>query len=147
MQVRLEPAIEVVADGDLALLAALFPEPQDALGALVLEVAAAQPGEGADAGPGVGQHAQHGPIPQSHDVGEVDGGEQVPGLLDGELWGVLPSTTACFRPRTEENGFRATAWRVTKASKKCRSAARARFRVGSDPGISSMKRPASPGVT
>ena len=33
-QVLLEPAVEVVADGDLALLAALFPKPQDALGAL-----------------------------------------------------------------------------------------------------------------
>ena len=87
-QVLLEPAVEVVADGDLALLAPLFPEPQDALGALVLEVAAAEPGEGADAGPGVGQHAQHGPISQSHDTREVDGGEQVPGLLDGELGGL-----------------------------------------------------------
>ena len=77
-----------MADGDLALLAALFPEPQDALGALVLEVPAAQPGEGADTGPGVGQHAQHGPISQSHDTREVDGGEQVPGLLDGELGGL-----------------------------------------------------------
>ena len=87
-QVLLEPAIEVVADGDLALLAALFPEPQDALGALVLEVLAAEAGEGADTGPGVGQHAQHGPISQSHDTREVDGGEQVPGLLDGELGGL-----------------------------------------------------------
>ena len=58
-----------------------------------------------------------------------------------------PDATACVRPRTEANGFRATAWRVTRASKKCRSAARARFRVGSDPGSSSMNRPASPGVT
>ena len=58
--------------------------------------------------------------------------------------GVLPSTMSCFRPRTEANGLRATAWRVTRASKKCHSAASARFRVGSDPGRSSMNRPASP---
>ena len=51
------------------------------------------------------------------------------------------SARASCRPRTEANGFRATAWRVTRASKKYRSAASARFRVGSDPGRSSMKRP------
>ena len=88
LQVRLEPAIEVVADGDLALLAALFPEPQDALGALVLEVPAAEPGEGADTGPGVGEGSQEGAVAEADDVGEVDGGEQVPGLLDGELGGL-----------------------------------------------------------
>ena len=76
LQVLLEPAIEVVADGDLALLAALFPEPQDALGALVLE------------GPGVGEGSQEGAVAEADDVGEVDGGEQVPGLLDGELGGL-----------------------------------------------------------
>ena len=53
LQVRHEPAIEVVADGDFALLASLFPEPQDALCALVLEVAAAEAGEGADPGSGI----------------------------------------------------------------------------------------------
>ena len=69
-QVRHEPAIEVVADGDFALLSSLFPEPQDALCALVLEVAAAKPGEGADPGPGIGE-----------------GTEEVAGLLDGEFGG------------------------------------------------------------
>ena len=88
LQVRLEPAIEVVADGDLALLAALFPEPQDALGALVLEVPAAEPGEGADTGPGVDEGSQEGAVAEADDVGEVVGGEQVPGLLDGELGGL-----------------------------------------------------------
>ena len=38
--------------------------------------------------PGVGEGAQHGPIPQPHDAGEVDGGEQVPGLPDGQLGGL-----------------------------------------------------------
>ena len=77
-----------MADGDLALLAPLFPEPQDALGTLVLEVPAAQPGEGADTGPGVGEGAEEGAVAEANDVGEVDGGEQVPGLLDGELGGL-----------------------------------------------------------
>ena len=118
-QVLLEPAVEVVADGDLALLAPLFPEPQDALGALVLEVAAAQPGEGADTGPGVGEGSQEGAVAEADDMGEVDGGEHpLSRACWMASWGVLPSTTACFRPRTEENGFRATAWRVTRASKK-----------------------------
>ena len=71
VQVRLEPAVEVVADGDLALLASLFPEPQDALVALVLEVAAAQTGQGSHLSSRVGQHPQYGPIPQSHDMRSV----------------------------------------------------------------------------
>ena len=57
-------------------------------------------------------------------MGEIDRGEEVAGLLDGEF-GVLPSITECFLPRTEANGLSATAWRVTKASKKWRRAARA----------------------
>ena len=73
LQVRLEPAVEVVADGDLALLASLFPEPQDALGTLVLEVAAAQAGEGADTGPGVGEGSQEGAVAEADDMGDVEG--------------------------------------------------------------------------
>ena len=83
-QVLLEPTVEVVADGDLALLASLFPEPEDALGTLVLEVPSPQPGDRADAGSGVGQGAEWGPIVEAHDVGSVDRTEQVPGLGDGK---------------------------------------------------------------
>ena len=87
LQVRHEPAVEVVADGDLALLSSLFPEPQDALGALVLEVAAAEPGEGADPGSGIGEGSEEGAVTEADDVGEVDRGEEVAGLLDGEFGG------------------------------------------------------------
>ena len=66
-------SVEVVADGDLALLAALFPEPQDALVALVLEVPAAQSGEGADTGPGVGEGSQEGAVAEADDMGDVEG--------------------------------------------------------------------------
>ena len=77
-----------MADGDLALLAALFPEPQDPLGALVLEIPSPQPGDGADPGPGVGEGSQQGAIAEPHDVGGVDRGEQVPGLGDGKSGGL-----------------------------------------------------------
>ena len=83
-QILPEPAVEVVADGDLALLASLFPEPQDPLGPLVLQIPAPQPGDRADAGPGVGQGAEQGAIAEADDVGGVDRAEQVPGLGDGE---------------------------------------------------------------
>ena len=73
-----------MADGDLPLLAPLFPEPQDSLGALVLEIPSPQPGDSAEPGPGIGEGPQKGPIAEAHDVGSVDRGEQVPGLGDGE---------------------------------------------------------------
>ena len=146
LQVLPETAVEVVADGDLPLLASLFPEPQNALGPLVLQIPSPQPGDGADAGPGVGQGSEQSPVAEAHDVGGVDRGEQVPGLLDGKA-GILPSVVSCLRPRTDWKGFRGAAWRVTRVSKKCRRAARAWFLVELSPGSSSMKRPARPGET
>ena len=88
LQIRPEPAVEVVTDGDLPLLASLFPEPEDPLGPLVLEIPSPQAGDGADPGPGVGQGAEKGPIAEADDVGGVDRGEQVPSLLDGEAAGL-----------------------------------------------------------
>ena len=82
-QVLLEPTVEVVADGDLALLASLFPEPEDALGSLVLEVPSPQTGDSYDADPDVGQSAEQGAIAEAHDMRGVDRAEEVPGLLDG----------------------------------------------------------------
>ena len=73
-----------MADGDLPLLAALLPKPQNPLGALVLEVPSPQQGHGADPGTGVRQTTEQGPIAEAHDVGGVDRAEQVPGLLDGK---------------------------------------------------------------
>ena len=70
---------------NLALLASLFPEPQDPLRLLFLEIPAPQPRDGSHPHPGVGQHAQHGPIPQPHRVREVQGTEQCPRLPGGQL--------------------------------------------------------------
>ena len=67
-----------MADGDLPLLASLLPKPQNALGPLVLKIPSPQTGHG----------AQYGPTAQAHDVGGVDRAEQIPGLLDGEAWGL-----------------------------------------------------------
>ena len=84
LQVGPEPAVEVVADGDLPLLASLFPEPEDPLGPLVLQVLSPQTRHRSDPGPGIGEGAEQGPIAEAHDVGGVDRVEQIPGLLDGE---------------------------------------------------------------
>ena len=87
-QILPEPAVKVVADGDLALLASLFPEPQDPLGPLVLQIPSPQPGDRADAGPGVGQGSQESAIAEAHNVRGVDRAEQVPGLGDGKAGGL-----------------------------------------------------------
>ena len=87
-QILPEPAVEVVADGDLALLASLFPEPQDPLGPLVLQIPSPQPGDRADAAPGVGQGSQESTIAEAHNVRGVDRAEQVPGLGDGKAGGL-----------------------------------------------------------
>ena len=73
-----------MADGDLPLLAALFPESEDPLGPLVLEIPAPQTGDGADPGPGVGEGSQKSLIAEAHDVGSVDRAKQVAGLGDGK---------------------------------------------------------------
>ena len=84
LEVASEPAVEVVSDGGLPLLASLFPKPQNSLGALVLQIPSPQTGHSADAGPGLGQGSQKSPIVQAHDVRGVDRAEQVPGLGDGK---------------------------------------------------------------
>ena len=73
-----------MADGDLPLLASFFPEPQDALGALVLEIPSTEACDRTDPGPGVGEGSQKSPIAEAHDVEGVDRAEQAPGLLNGE---------------------------------------------------------------
>ena len=73
-----------MADGDLAVLSALFPEPQNPLGPLVLEISTPQPGDGANPGPGVGQGPPNSAISEADYMGGVDRAEQVAGLLDGQ---------------------------------------------------------------
>ena len=95
-----------MADGDLALLASLFPEPEDPLGALVLEVPAPQPGDRTDAGPGVGEGPeQESPIAEAHDVGGVDRTPSRSRAWGMERPGVLPSEVSCLRPRTDWKGI------------------------------------------
>ena len=83
-QVLPEPAVQVLAAGDLALLAALFPEPEDPLGALVLKISSPQTGDSADADPGVGEGSEASSVAEAHNVGSVDRAKQVPGSGDGE---------------------------------------------------------------
>ena len=60
-------------------------KPQDPLRFLLLEVPAPQTRQGSHPRPGVGQHPQHGPIPQAHDTGEIQGAEQHPRLSNRQL--------------------------------------------------------------
>ena len=81
-QVLRKPAVQVVAAGDLALLAARFPEPEDPLGALVLDISSPETGDSADADPGVGEGSQASSAAEAHNVGSVDRAKQVPGSGD-----------------------------------------------------------------
>ena len=75
-----------MAGGGLPLLATLVPETADLLDALVLEISALQTGEGADAGPGVGEGAQQSPITKFHDKG-----------YEGPAWHVTRMSKKCRR--------------------------------------------------
>ena len=87
-QVGEDPLLEVVSHGDFAVLTVLLEEPELALGPVVLQVAAAEPRQGAHSRSGVDEGAEDGAVPQSDDGGEVDRGEQVAGLGDGDLGGL-----------------------------------------------------------
>ena len=86
--VFVEPGREVVAHRDLAVLAVFFPEAQHAVIAQVAIIGHPEPGHGADAGAGVGQHAEHRAIAEAHNVAGIDRSEQLARLLDGELGGL-----------------------------------------------------------
>src|ERR1017187_9173992 len=58
--------------------------------------------------------------------------------------GGAPSATLCLTPRTEAKGLSATACRVTRPSKKWRSAARVWIFVGPEPSSWPMYTPARP---
>jgi hypothetical protein len=130
--VFVEPARQVMAHRNLAILAAFFPEAEHVVIAQVPVVGQAEFSHGADAGASIGQDAEDGAIAQADDM---------PVLIDLKSLracsmpssAVLPSMTLYLMPRTEAKGLRATAWRCTRASKKCRSAASAWFLVGAEP--------------
>src|SRR5262249_26301775 len=69
--VFVEPGGEIVADGNLSVLAVFFPEAQHAVVAQVAVVGQAEPGHGADAGAGIGQDAEHGAIPETNDITDI----------------------------------------------------------------------------
>ena len=148
LEVGPEPAVKVVADGDLALLAALFPEPQNALGPLVLEVPSPQPGDGADrwprCRPGCPSRARS-RRPTTCEVSIEPSRSRAWGM---DRPGVLPSEVSCLRPRTDWNGIQGSG---VAGDQECRrnaaAPARAWFLVELSPGRSSMKRPARPGET
>ena len=72
VQIRAQPLIEVVADGDFAQLAAFLAEAQGAMFAEVLEVGEAQARGRADARPGVGEHPEHPAIAQADHLAGIN---------------------------------------------------------------------------
>ena len=62
-----EIALQVVADRDFAGLAALLLEAERVLAAVVVEILAAQPGDGPDARGGVDEDGDDGPVAQADD--------------------------------------------------------------------------------
>src|SRR5262249_5739459 len=125
--------LQVVPDGDLAGLPALLGKPKTPLRPVVLKVAEPEPAYGADAGGGVDEDGDHGPVAQatawllSMDSSSLRACSAV-------ISGVFPPTTSYRSARTESAGLRTITWRVTSRSKNLRMAARASFLVGTLPG-------------
>jgi hypothetical protein len=81
------PDRQVVHRG-LPIFAAFFPEAHHTVIIQVPMIGHPESGHGADAGTGIGQHAEHGVIAEADEVTGVDLAEQLARLLDGELGGL-----------------------------------------------------------
>ena len=81
LDVGRQPRLEVLADRDGAVLAALLANPE----AAVLQIAPLEAHDRADPRARVDQRAEEGAIAQPDERAGVDGGEQRPGLLDAHL--------------------------------------------------------------
>ena len=103
--IGVQPFFEVVTGWNLALLAHFFPETQHALRPVVLPITPAQLGERPDTRPGVGEHPEDGPVAQTHHMGDVDRGEQISDLLDGELGRLSVRDTCGYRKGCAGPGF------------------------------------------
>ena len=145
LNVLVDPLVQVVAHGDLPLFSILLPEPKRAPVLLRLEVADPQAAEGPDAAAGGDEGAENGAVADSDGDTEVDGGDEDPRLGDGDL-GCLAVEDLVLDAPDRLEGFKTTAWRSTRMSKKCRMAASVWFLVASETVRERMKRPAMPGV-
>jgi hypothetical protein len=77
-----------VVHRDLPIFAAFFPEEHYTMSTQVPMIGHPESGYCADAGTGIGQHAEHGAIAEADEVTGVDSAEQHARLLDGELGGL-----------------------------------------------------------
>ena len=84
-QIFPQPAIQIVADRDLAHLAAFFAEADRPLFAEIPQIPEAQLGDGANARAGGGKDAKHGAIAQAHDVSHVNRAQEFARVLDTDL--------------------------------------------------------------
>ena len=82
-----DPLVQVETHRDLPDLAPLLGKLQRPVVAVVPQVPDPDPADGPDAGAGVNERPQDRPVAKSDDVARIDGGEQGPGLADGDLGG------------------------------------------------------------
>jgi hypothetical protein len=80
-----EPALKVMADGNLPILAAFFSEAKSPLFARVAVVGQPELDHRADARAGIGENAKHRAIAQADDVGNIHGAKKRSGLLDADF--------------------------------------------------------------
>ena len=80
-----DPLVEIMAHGDLPGLAPLLGELQRLVVAVVSQVLHPEPADGSDPGVGVDERPQDRPVPKPVHIVRLDGGQQLPGLVDGRL--------------------------------------------------------------
>jgi hypothetical protein len=80
---------QLMAHRNLPVVAAFLPEVQHAVFTEIAVVGQTEFGHGTNAGTGIGEHAEHGAITESHNMFSVDRFEQ-PAVLDGKLGGLCP---------------------------------------------------------
>ena len=83
--VFLDEALEVVADGDLAGLSPLGFEVELDLLAGVVKMPELEFSHRPGAGGGIDEGGDDGAVPEAHDVVNIDGGQEGPGLLGGDF--------------------------------------------------------------
>ena len=85
LEVGRDPLVEIVTHRDLPRLAPFFRKLQRPVVAVVSQVLHPEPADGPDPGAGVDEGPEDRPVPKPVHVASFDGGEELPGLVDGHL--------------------------------------------------------------
>ena len=84
-EVGRDPLVQVATHRDLPGLAPFFRKLQRPVVAVVPQVLHPEPADGPDPGAGVNQRPEDRPVPKPEHAIRLDGGEELPRLLDGRL--------------------------------------------------------------